>query len=47
LVGSQFLNPLKPGMIERVGRHETPPVSKFCRKNYFNRDFTADQLFFC
>ena len=47
LFGSQFLNPLKPGMIEPVGRHDDPPVSEFCGKNYFNRVFSADQLFFC
>ena len=44
---SQFLNPLKPGMIEPVDRRDDPPVCEFCGKNYFNRDFSADQLLFC
>src|SRR3990172_194708 len=47
LTRSQELNPLKPGMIERVGRHEVPPVKKFDGKNYFNRIVSADQLFCC
>lgn len=47
LAGTQFLNPLEPGMIERVGRHGPPPVSKFCCRNYFNRSFSANQLSFC
>jgi hypothetical protein len=34
-------------MIEPVGRHDDPPGSEFCGKNYFNRVFSADQLFFC
>jgi hypothetical protein len=47
LIGAQALNPLKPGMIEIVGRHEIPPVKEFCGKNYFNRIVSADQLFCC
>jgi hypothetical protein len=47
LTRSQFLNPLKPGMIEIVGRHEAAPVKKFCGKNYCNRISSADQLFCC
>ena len=47
LFGSRFLNPLKPGMIEPVDRRDDPPVCEFCGKNYFNRDFSADQLLFC
>ncbi len=47
LARSQFLNPMNPGMIQDVGRHDDPPVKKFCGKNYFNRSFSADQLFCC
>jgi hypothetical protein len=46
LTRTQFLNPLKPGMIELVDRHGSPPVSEFCGKNYFNRFDPVDQLFF-
>jgi hypothetical protein len=47
LVGSQFSNPMKPGMTQVVDRHDVPPVKKFCRKNYFTRSSSADQLFVC
>jgi hypothetical protein len=47
LVGSQFLNPLKPGMIEIVDRHVAAPVKIFCGKNYFTRFCSADQLLCC
>ncbi len=47
LEGTQFLYPLKPGMIKRVGWHAADlPLSIFYRKNYLNRHFFADQLFF-
>ncbi len=42
---SQCLNPLNPGMIEGIDRHDIPPVVYFWAKNYFNRSCSVDQLF--
>jgi site-specific DNA recombinase len=47
LVGSQFSNPLKPGMIHTVDRHVATSGKDFYRKNDFTRFCPADQLFCC
>lgn len=44
---TQFLNPFKPGMKQRVDRHVALSREGFCRENDFTRFFSADQLLFC
>src|SRR3990170_1189697 len=47
LARSHRLNPLKPGMIESVGRHRVAPFRKMVRENRFYWTSRADQLFCC